>query len=104
MALKYYKNKETGEIIRSLKKQDSELFEEILIAPNQKFMVKANEGMGTSKIKDLEKTLKTRARNHSRDTDLDSNITINKINGLEEQVNSAFLNNKKERRRKIDDI
>lgn len=103
MALKYYKNKETGEIKRSLTKLPKE-WEEVIAAPNQKFMVTANKATGTSKLKDNKKALTSRARNHSRDVDLDDNIQINRENGLDEQVAQNFLNEKGEKRRKIDDI
>ena len=104
MALKYYRNKETDEVVRSLKKLPKKDWEELLTAPNQKFMVSANKSTGTSKIKDHTKQLTERARNHSRDNDLDDNIQKNLANGMKEQVNRAFLNEKGERRRKIDDI
>lgn len=103
MPLRIYKNRVTGEEKRTLKKLDGD-WEEVISAPNQKFMVSANKATGTSKIKDLEKTLRARARNHSRDVDLDNNIQLNKANGLDAQVNANLLNSKGERRRKIDDI
>lgn len=103
MALRYYKNSETGEFKRSLKVLGTP-WEEVPQAPNSKFMVKANPATNKSKIKDSEKVLKARARNHSRDVELDKNIQTNKANGLEEQVHRSFLNSKGERRRKIDDI
>lgn len=104
MALKYYKNKETEEIKRSLKPLDPEEWEEVIVAPNQKFMVTANKATGTSKIKDSKKILTERARNHSRDVELDDNIQVNNANGLEAKVKANLLNEKGERRRKIDDI
>lgn len=104
MGLKYYKNKDTGEVKRSLKKLDEEEWEELLVAPNQKFMVSANKATGTSKMKDSKKVLTERARNHSRDVELDDNIQVNNANGLEAKVKMNLLNEKGERRRKIDDI
>lgn len=103
MALRYYKNKETGETKRSLKELESP-WEEVLVAPNQKFMESADPSRGKSKIKGSEKMLKERARNHSRNVDLDNNIHVNSVNGLNENVARSFLNTKGERRRKIDDI
>lgn len=103
MPLRIYRNTKTGETRRSLKKLDGE-WEEVISAPNQKFMVTANAATGTSKIKDSEKTLRTRARNHSRDVDIDNNIQLNKANGLDASVQTNLLNSKGERRRKIDDI
>jgi hypothetical protein len=78
--------------------------EEVLTAPNQKFMISADPEHGKSKIKDQDKMLKSRSRNHSRDVLIDENIQINKLNGLDDQVSKSFLNTKGERRRKIDDI
>ncbi len=104
MGLRYYKNKNTGDIKRSLSKLSKDEWEEVLVAPNQKFMITANKGTGTSKVKNATKQLTSRSRNHSRDVDLDDNIQLNKANGLNEQVERSLLNNKRERRRKIDDI
>lgn len=74
----------------------------LIIAPNSKFMITANAATGRSKVKDLKGQLTERARNHSRDTLLDENIQINKDNNL--GVSNNFLNEKGERRRKIDDL
>ena len=104
MGLKYYKNKHTGEEKRSLKPLPDSDWEEIIMAPNQKFMVSANENLGTSKLKDSEKILKARARNHSRDVLGDETIQVNLNMGSKESVSANLLNNKGERRRKIDDI
>lgn len=104
MALKIYQNKETGEIKRSLKTLPSDLWEVLIVAPNQKFMVTANADAGTSKLKDSEKELTARARNHSRDVNGDDNIQINLNAGSKESVAANLLNDKGERRRKIDDI
>ena len=103
MALKYYKNKESGEVKRTLK-NPGDGWEEIISAPNQKFMVSANKATGTSKLKDATKVLTERSRNHSRDHDIDNNIQLNKMNGLDAQVATNLLNSKGEKRRKIDDI
>jgi hypothetical protein len=104
MPLKYFKNKLTGEEKQSLKEQDPTQWEEILQAPNQKFMIASNPERGVSKIKDQEKMLKERARNYSRNVDIDDNIQINRLNGLDAQVSKNLLNSKGQRRRKIDDI
>lgn len=77
---------------------------EVIVAPNQKFMVAANAATGTSKIKDSEKVLKARARNHSRDVLADETIQKNLDMGSKESVARNLLNEKGERRRKIDDI
>ena len=104
MGLKYYKNKITGEERRSLKTLPETEWEEVITAPNQKFMVSANENLGTSKLKDSDKILKARARNHSRDVLGDDTIQVNLNMGSKESVSANLLNNKGERRRKIDDI
>lgn len=104
MPLKVYKNKNTGEEKRSLKTLDPLEWDEVIVAPNQKFMVAANPEKRTSKIKDSTKTLTARARNHSRDVDIDETIQINRANGLDAQVKRNLLNSKGERRRKVDDI
>lgn len=102
MALKYFKNKDTGEIKRTLKGSPGSEWEEVLVAPNQKFMVTANAATGKSKLKDMDKVLKERARNHSRDHDLDETIQLNRDNKF--QVSQNLLNSKGQKRRKIDDI
>lgn len=103
MPLRIFRNKETEEIYKTLKnKHPGDGWEEVIQAPGGKFMVKANKSTNRSKLKDMDKIMKERARNHSRDTDLDENIQINKDNKL--GVSQNFLNEKGERRRKIDDI
>lgn len=104
MALKLYRNLETGEVIQSLKSKDPLMWEEIITAPESKFMVASNKGLRASKLKDATKILTERARNYSRDVDLDDNIRINRENGLDTQVNQSFLNEKGQKRRKIDDV
>ncbi len=104
MPLKIYKNKKTGEERRSLKSLSLDEWEEQIVAPNQKFMITSNPDKRTSKLKDATKVLTSRARNHSRDVDLDDTIQINKANGLDAQVRNNLLNEKGERRKKIDDV
>lgn len=104
MALKYFKHKKTGEIKKSLRQLPEDEWQELMVPPDSKFMVSANKATRKSKMKDSEKILRARARNHSRDVDIDDNIRVNKENGLDTQVKQAFLNEKGERRRKIDDI
>jgi hypothetical protein len=76
--------------------------EEEISAPSSKFMITANAATGTSKLKDSKKVLLERARNHSRDVDADDTIQVNKDNHL--GVSQNLLNEKGEKRRKIDDI
>jgi hypothetical protein len=104
MGLKIYKNKTTGEERRSLKRLPETDWEEIISAPNQKFMVSANKGTGTSKLKDSDTMLKSRSRNHSRDVLGDDTIQTNLDMGSKESVARNLLNEKGQRRRKIDDI
>jgi hypothetical protein len=102
MALKYYRHKETKEIKRTLKGSPGEDWVEVIKAPSGKFMIAANKATGKSKLKDSKGILTERARNHSRDTLLDDNIALNRDNKLGTAQN--FLNEKGERRRKIDDL
>lgn len=104
MGLKFYKHRETGEVKRSLSKLDPTTWEEQLSAPNQKFMVTANAGTGTSKVKDSTAILTERARNHSREHGADETIQLNTANGLGATVKQNLLNEKGERRKKIDDL
>lgn len=101
MGLKYYEHRETGEIVKSLKGSPGPEYKELLKAPNSKYMVTANASTGRSKLKDQEKVLTERARNHARENDLDDTIQLNKDNQF--QVSTQLLNKKGQRRTKIDD-
>lgn len=104
MALKYYRHKETGDVKRSFNPLDPKEWQELLVPPAQQFKEAANKATRTSKLRDSTRILKERARNYARDVELDDNIRVNRENGLESQVHEAFLNEKGEKRRKIDDI
>lgn len=104
MGVRYYKHKVTGEEKRTLKTLPESEWEEILVAPNQKFMVASNPAEGKSKLKDSHKVLLERARNHSRDVLGDETIQTNLDMGSKESVAMNLLNEKGERRRKIDDV
>lgn len=104
MALRVYRHRVTNEEKRSLKVLPESEWEELIIAPNQKFMITSNAADGTSKLKDAEKVLKARARNHSRDVLGDDTIQTNLAAGSKESVTTNLLNEKGERRRKIDDV
>lgn len=104
MGLKYYKNKLTGEEKRSLKTLPPEDWDVILVAPNHKFMISTGDNEGKSKLKDSAGALKARARNHSRDVLGDDTIQTNLDAGSKESVARNLLNEKGQRRRKIDDI
>ena len=102
MPLRYFRNIETEEVIRTLKDlREADDYEEVIIAPSGKFMVAANPGKGTSKLKDSKAVLTERARNHNRETLLDDNIAMNRDNKLGTAHN--FLNENGERRKKVDD-
>lgn len=104
MALRYFRHKETNEVKKTLKGSPGENWEEVIQAPSGKFMVCANKATGKSKLKDQQSVLTERARNHARDVDADDTIQLNLANGLKESVNVNLLNDKGEKRRKIDDI
>lgn len=107
MAVKYYKNKTTGEIVRTLKKcpEPIEDWVELIKAPSSKMMVRADEATGKSKLKDTEAMLKERARNHSRETGIDDLIEVNReANTHPAVITQNCLNEKGERRKKLDDV
>lgn len=104
MGVKIYKHRVTGEERRTLKSLPPNEWEELISAPNQKFMVTASAADGTSKLKDSSRILLERARNHSRDVLGDDTIQTNLNAGSKESVAMNLLNEKGERRRKIDDI
>lgn len=104
MGLKIYKNNSTGEERRSLKKLDETQWTEILAAPNPKFMEASDAFHGKSRIKDVNKILKARSRNFSRDNEIDENIQLNKLNGLDGHVARNFLNKNGVKRKKVDDL
>lgn len=104
MALKFYKHKVTGEEKRSLKSLPKEEWDEVITAPNHKFMVSTDPVKRKSRMKGSDKILKARARNYARDVEIDDTIQINSKNGINGSVNKNLLNSKRERRRKIDDI
>jgi len=117
MPLRYYKCIYCQKVVRHISEEVVDLtcqhlnedkeevqyaMNEVIKSPNGKFMVAANKGTGTSKLKDSKSILTERARNHNRETLLDDNIALNRDNKLGTAHN--FLNEKGERRRKIDDI
>lgn len=105
MPLRYFRNKETKEVKRTLKKSLGKDWEEVIKSPNGKFMVMANPATNTSKIKDLKPMLHARAKNHSRDVDLDDNIQLNKsIMGENENIHKNFFNETGKRKTKLDDL
>lgn len=104
MALRLYRHRETGEEKRSFQKLHPVFWEEVITAPDSKMMERADPSSGKSKLKGATPILTERARSHSRDVEIDDQIAFNKDNGLEAQVTMNLLNEKGERRRKIDDV
>ena len=103
MPLRYFRHVKTKEIKRVLNNKDlGEDWKEVVVAPNGKFMVCANAATGKSKLKDSKAILTERARNHTREVLGDDTIQLNKDNKL--GVENNLLNEKRERRRKIDDL
>lgn len=102
MPLKYYENKNTGEIKRTLKGSPGEDWKEVLKSPGSKMMECANKATGKSKLKDMKKILTERARNHTRDVELDDVIELNRHNKFGTKQN--LLNRVGQKRKKIDDL
>jgi len=105
MPLRRYKCDKCGKERETLKKGVPECcelkMEEVLEAPKTKLMVKANKATGRSKMKDMDKVLKERARNHARDVEGHDIIQKSGIN----QITAANqLNDKGEKRKKADDL
>lgn len=103
MALHNYHNPETDEYRQSLKSLDDP-WVRLLSAPNTKLNETVDSHKNKSRVKGLAKVLKARARVHSRDVEMDSNIAFNRANGREAQIHQGLLNSKGERRRAIDDM
>jgi len=105
MPIKYFRNKETDEVIRKLKnfdELDPEIWEEFIEAPNSKFMEGGNKGK--SKIKDQDAILKARARNYARENDFADVYHKQRANGMDKSAKKHLLNAKGLKKRKIDDL
>lgn len=72
-----------------------------LEAPQAKFMEPRDKAKGKSVLKDQNKLLKERSRNHSRDQELDELITMN---SKDLAVKNKWVNEDGRKRKKIDDI
>lgn len=72
----------------------------ILKAPNFK-MQETDPKTGKVRMQDQDKILRERARNHSRDNDLDDLIQKNNPNDAKK---NAWINEKGEKRKAIDDL
>lgn len=84
MPLRTFKCPVCGEIIKTLKKEIpmhcDTAAEQVLAAPSTRFNEyrdPENKEKGKSQLKDLQKILKERARNHSRDNDLHDLVQTN---------------------------
>ena len=83
---------------------DSEEWEVVYEPPNSKFTETVDLEKGKTRIKGLTQQLTARARNYARDVEIDDDIHLNRANDLGDKVSQNLLNEKGERRRKIDDI
>ena len=73
----------------------------VLEAPDTKMLETTDPATNKKRVKDLNKTLKARARSHARDHEADEVIQKNRDNQL---TGTQLLNKNGERRRKVDDI
>lgn len=106
MPLYYYKNIKTGALKKSLKPLDSPEYIAIITVPETKFMVRADNATGKSKLKDQTAMLRKRARDNSRANDLDDTIQISKEAGTDAAtIAMNFLDPLTgQKRKKISDI
>ena len=77
-------------------------WEEVISAPNSKYLEVANEATGRSKIRGMNEELARRARRHSNAVELNERLARQKDSNMGESPN--MLNEKGERRRNIDDL
>jgi len=104
MALKYFRHRGTGEVIRSLKKLDEAEWGEVITAPHVKMMEPINRATGKSKMKNQQEILLARSRNHARDVDASDQMRVSIENGMGDVAAKNLLNEKGEKRKKIDDM
>jgi len=103
MPLRYWKCPECEEVYRSFKEAPSHCeiaSEQLLSAPKTKFQ-ETDEWTGKSKVVGEEKVLKARARNHSRDHDLDDLIAKNDRHTAKQ---NHWITESGQKRRAIDDL
>ena len=93
---------DSGLLKKSLKKINDPEWEEVIIAPEAKYQICADQATHRSKGKDLSEVLAKRARRHSTAVELDERIATQKSSGMGES--KAMTNEKGERRRNIDDL
>lgn len=104
MPLRVYKHRKSGGVVRSLSSLDPKDWEELLSAPETKFMVPANKATGTSKVKDLKPILTARSRNYARENDLDDQAAVSNANGMEHMTRRNLLDENGLRRTKLSDL
>jgi len=115
MALRIYKCPLCKKVKRTLKKSvpkcnrdkkgnshPVKTMKEEIPVPGSKFLECANAATGKSKLRNKNKILLERSRNHSRDHSLDDTIQINRDNEL--GVSNNLLNEHGQRRKKVDDL
>ena len=102
--LRLFKNKQTGEIKKSFKILESTKWDEIRVAPGQVYNELACKVENRHRPRGMDKCMIQRSREHSRDVMCDKNVYLARKNGLDELVDRQFLNDKGEKRRKIDDV
>lgn len=104
MALRYWKCNKCGEVISTFSKDPvhcEEVMRLQLSAPNAKFMEPRHKGKGKSVLKDQNKILKARSREHIRDFELDELIANN---SLDMAKKNKWITDKGRKRNRIDDI
>lgn len=75
--------------------------DEVFQAPQAKMLEPVSKFKGKSQLKDQQKILRARTRNHARDHDLEDLITTN---SKEVVKKNKWVNSDGRKRRKIDDL
>lgn len=113
MPVRYFKcqEEECEEVFRTFKDNPScpkcknKKVKKLLKAPEAKFMESVDPERGKSRMKDADKILKERARNHSRDNDL---MDLVQMNDGDMAIQNKWLVEDSDgtlrKRRKIDDL
>ena len=113
MPVRYYEcqNVECGITFRSMKDKpkcpecETTILKKLLKAPQAKFLEKLDPEKNKSRLKDSDKILKERSRNHSRDNDL---MDLVQMNEGDKAIQNQWLVENSDgslrKRKKIDDI
>jgi len=104
MALRHWKCRKCKTEFRSFK--DTPLHcgvssELVLKTPNAKILEPVNKYKGKSNLKDQQKILKKRSREHARDFEINDYIATS---SKEQVIKNKWINPDGQKRRKIDDI